>query len=460
MNLSIRNRIALYYAAATGLLTAVVFLVLYAVIQRTVYDHLDSDLDAESMEVLKSVVVLSNQIVFANEHEWLEREHGQIEVNPMFLQVVDSSGTVLRTSSNLRNQRLRVDPAAPDRKYACLPFQTSTVRQLQLPIHNPRGRTLGYLVVAMPQEEAVLVLTRLRTVLFVTFPVVLVLVFFTSRFIAARSVAPIHRVTMIAEHITSENLDERIAPPRNRDELYRLTATINRLLDRLRDAVVRERQFTADASHELRTPLAALKGTLEVLIRRPRSVEHYEEKVRYCISEVDRMSELVEDLLLLARHESTGIKPSMGQLDLKELIRGVITRVEPMLNAKRMRVICDCPPAVIVHADHDMTEVMLQNILSNAIKYSPEESTVSVGCSMTDRGTLCMITDRGIGIPEEQLARVFDRFYRTDQSRNSETVGSGLGLAIVKRLADLQHLDVSISSKQGHGTSVNPFLTV
>lgn len=452
MSLSFRNRIALHYAISTGVLFLVVFLLLYVTVHRTVYSHLDSDLYAESTALLHGMAVLSNEIVFSNEHEWTETEHSQVEVNPMFLQVVNEKGQIIRKSPNLRDQTLVFDPIVLSGGYNDATLQHSAVRQVQLPLKNAQGRTLGYLIVAMPKEEAERVLQSLSRVLSIAFPVVLLVVFYTSRFLASRSVAPIERIISTAERITSQNLDERVLLPANKDELYRLTLTINELLDRLKEALVRERQFTADASHELRTPLAALKGTLEVLIRRPRSPEHYATKIQDCIAEVDRLSDLVEQLLLLARYEATQIVPSMETINLHEVLEAALARIKPMIISQKLHMVLPDGDAIPVKADRAMLEVMIQNVLGNAVKYSPEGAAVEISCQQTAPGTSLRVRDHGPGITPDAKSRIFDRFFRADESRNSSIGGAGLGLAIVKRLADLQRLQLEVLSGEDKGT--------
>ncbi len=453
--MSLRNRIALYYVFATGLLVVVVFFVLYTVMYRTVYGHMDDDLDAESLEVFHGIVVLNNEIVFANPDEWSEQEHGQVEVNPIFLQVVDTAGHVLQRTPNLRDTLLAFDASLKQKTFFDTMFLNAPVRQVQLPIPNPLGRTLGYVVVAMPRKEAEMILSNLRIVLFTALPIVLILVFAASRLIAGRSIAPIETVTATAERITSHHLDERIELPQTRDELNRLASTINGLLDRLEDALLRERHFTADASHELRTPLAALKGTLEVLIRKPRTQERYVEKIAYCISEVDRLSHLVDQLLFLARYDSGTMKPSQQEVDLQESVTSLVERMKPLFVAERVKVCLHSAHHILVRADPLMVDMILENILSNAIKYSSKDSSLDISVAQTTRTVECTITDHGIGMSEDLVPKIFDRFYRIDESRNSDVKGAGLGLAIVKRLADLQGLLLVVKSELNKGTSVS-----
>ena len=174
------------------------------------------------------------------------------------------------------------------------------------------------LLVAVPLEESELVLENLQKALLISYPIILIILFLTTRYIAGKSIAPINNVITTANKITRENLRERILLPENKDEIHLLISTINELLNRLEDNLLREKQFTSDASHELRTPLSVIKGTLEVLIRKPRDVQQYEEKINYCIRETDRMTKLIDQLLLLARYDSGKVLPNKIQVDLKD----------------------------------------------------------------------------------------------------------------------------------------------
>jgi signal transduction histidine kinase len=277
--------------------------------------------------------------------------------------------------------------------------------------------------------------------------------FSISRYIAGKSIQPINRVINTAERITKENLEDRIKFPQHKDEIYILTSTINELLDRLQDAVLREKQFTADASHELRTPLSVIKGTLEVLIRKPREQVEYVSKIKYCINEVDRISDLVDQLLILARYESGKVLPIFTKVNLTKSIENVLLRLQDLIENDRIEINFDSKKFSYVKADQSMLEIILENIISNSIKYSHNSKLIEIAITDTDSSAKCNIKDYGIGLNEEQTSRLFDRFYRADESRDAKIPGNGLGLAIVKRLADLQNFKIEVSSQSGSGTS-------
>jgi signal transduction histidine kinase len=289
MNLSLRNRIAVFFVLSTGVLVGVVFVVLYAMISHSLYSHLDADLDGEISEVSRNIVVLSDQFVIANPFEWREPEHRQIEMNPVFLQIVDSSGAIVRRSDNLQTDMIPYDSTISEKRYFNASISRQPVRGVQVSIQSPSGKRLGIVVIAVPRKQTELVLADLQMFLLITYPIGLFLLFLMSRAIAGRSLIPVHAMISTAQRITRENLAVRMELPPHKDELTTLASTINDLLGRIESALTRERQLTADVAHELRTPLAALKGTMEVLVRRPRTQEHYEEKISYCIGEVNRL---------------------------------------------------------------------------------------------------------------------------------------------------------------------------
>jgi len=452
MNLNLRNRISSYFIGVTAILTGILFLTIYAVVSDTVYRHLDQDLNLESLEVINSLVVMDNQFIFANPFEWNEREHGQIEVNPIFVQVTDTSGNILKKTGNLLEGSLGFNPSLRQKEYFNTQLTGAPTRQLQMPIKNPVGKTLGYLLIAMPLEESALVLENLKIVLLIAFPLVLIFLFSISRYIAGKSIMPINRVINTAEKITRENLEQRIDLPQHKDEIYTLTSTINGLLNRLQDAVLREKQFTADASHELRTPLSVIKGTLEVLIRKPREQDEYISKIKYCINEVDRISNLVEQLLILARYESGKAMPVFTKVNLTKSIEVVLLRLQDLIQQNQMEINFDSRKFFYIKADESMLEIILENILSNSIKYSGDSKKIDISIEDNDSVISCNIEDYGTGLSKEQITRIFDRFYRADESRTSKIQGNGLGLAIVKRLADLQNFNINIESRTDSGT--------
>lgn len=451
---SFSKRISLYFLLATVALIVVSFTAIYVVVYRTVYNHLDDDLNAESLEVYSGIVTLSDRMIFANPNEWNEGEHNQIEVNPTFIQITDIAGRVLKKTPNLIQGQLKIYPELKTKKYFDSHLAKSSVRQLQMPISNHLGKTFGYLSIAIPLDESQLVIRNLRMVLLLILPMVLFVLYYVVNLIAKKSIGPVYELTNAAQKITSENLNQRIQLPKYKDELYILVNTINNLLNRLEDAVLREKQFTADASHELRTPLSSLKGTFEVMLRKPREPEYYIQKIEYGLTEVNRMTVLVEHLLLLARYEGNSIPVNPQKIRLEELVHDLVVRLEKQLDENNISLKLQVPSDFELFADRFMLEQVLENLLTNAIKYSNQDGEVEVELKKTGTKTTLIIRDYGIGMTKQQVEMIYERFYRADESRNFSVMGNGLGMAIVKRFADILHLKINIESEPGNGTMV------
>ena len=463
--MSLRNRLALYYTIATAFLIALVFTILYFMVENTVYQQFDEEINGEVSEIFSDAHATNHDFTtflrFKNfiddkEVNFGNKEHDDREkakVDPEFIQLVNNEGEVINKSVNLARNVLTFKPGQKYNLYFNSTINNSTIRQAQLPLLNHDGIIKGYLIVAVPLKNAVIVLRDLQKVVLFSFPGIIVTLFVLTRLIAGKSISPIEKVIATAEQMTQANLHQRIALPHHHDELYRLSATINSLFDRMQDAFQREKQFTADASHELKTPLAIIKGTLEVLVRKPREKEHYEARIQFCLTELNRMASLIDQLLMLARYESNRINPRIEQVNLSQVLESVTARMEPVALEKKIQFKVTNSESAQVAADPAMLEMILENILSNAIKYSPAESAITISIERKSSSLTCSITDQGIGIPEEKLNAVFERFYRVDESRNSCTGGFGLGLSIVKKLADLQQIKVSVKRGENMGTT-------
>ena len=459
--MSLRNRIAIYYTTATSLLIAVIFSGILFLVDRAVSSHNDDALMYEATETIANLKLkdqsfqdLAHANKFDDDSEDYKKKIKQrnFDINLGFIQLVDHQGKVLNKSENLSTRTLLFKAGNSDTIYFNGRVDGSMLRHVQVPLACSDGITKGYLIVAHSLMNALAFVRELQIIFLLSFPLIVVILFVLTRFIAGESIKPIDDVIKTAEKITKTNLNKRIPLPRHQDELHRLSATINDLLDRLQDAFQREQQFTADASHELSTPLASVKGTLEVLIRKPREIEHYEARVRHCLQELNRMSRIIDKLLVLALYEGDKISPNIEEILLPQLIGDVASRMLPVAEEKEISIAIGCSDNEQVAADHAMLEMMFENILSNAIKYSPASSAITIAIEHNGQDIICSITDQGIGIPGKNIPKIFDRFYRVDESRNSQTGGVGVGFSIVKKLADLQQITLTVESKPNIGT--------
>ncbi len=451
--MTFKNKIAFHYLIATASVIAVVFFIIYLIISTTVYYNLDTALFYEAQKHLKDVTKKGDTIGLNEGVVNTEREHMEAEVLPFFLQLVGLKGNILWKSDNLNQQELIFVKKYINGK----PFNTElnhqAIRQVQVPVIF-NGEKKGYLLIAVSLEGTIRVINNLKNVLFILFPVSLVLLFFVARFLADKSIKPITAITETANRITKNNLNERVPLPEAKDELYTLSAAINDLLDRMQNAFEREKQFTDDASHELRTPLSVIKGTLEVLVRKPRTEEEYREKIKYCISEIDNMSERVDQLLLLARFDKANITLRKESLPVLSIIDNSIHRYRKDIEEKKLTLELSISDDITIFTDPYYVDIIFENIFSNAVKYSPNNGKIEIKASRKNSNTILEIIDYGGGITEKDFENVFNPFFRSESLKHKHIGGSGLGLSIVKKAAELLNVSVDLKNHKYNGLKV------
>lgn len=234
-----------------------------------------------------------------------------------------------------------------------------------------------------------------------------------------------------------------------------MATTINGMLDRLERSFAVQSRFTADAAHDLRSPLSRLRAELEVALRRARESSESQAVLASCLEEVERLSRLTDDILTLARLDA-GERQDSGRepVVVATVVDRVARRLRPEADRKNVTIAVEppVPPAVTVR-DGGLERVV-GNLLENAVKFSPAGSAVRVSIGATSADMLLSVSDRGPGIPRDELPRVFERFYRGDVSRSAEVPGVGLGLAICRGIVEAQGGSISIESQPGAGTTV------
>lgn len=434
------------------MLIALVFFVIYRIIHFSVDQHINEELSEELEKHLNDVAIDNNDTYMIQVDQWRAREHNTITVNPVFVQFYDTNRKLIDKSPNLKQSNLNLLDSKNDEKYIESSLNGIPIRQIQTTILKNKI-VYGHLVVAMSLKDFQIIYI-LRNILLISYPLILIVLFFIARFFAGRSIKPVVNITKISSKITKDNLTTRIDLPNNKDELYILSSTINDLLDRMEEAVQREKQFTSDASHELRTPLAVISGTLEVLIRKSREKQEYEEKINFCIKEVTRVNNLIDELLLLARFENQKKNYKSENVYLNAIILDSLSRYSEKISKQNLIIITNFTKEYYVQSDFYLLSMIISNLLSNAIKYSNPNGNIKISLSNENKQTTLIIEDNGIGIPSKDLNSIFNPFFRANNSKNPNINGTGLGLSIVKRLSDILHITIDVSSEENIGTTI------
>lgn len=448
---SFKNRIAFNYIVSSSILIAIVFISIFSIVKYRVNQHINEEIQEELYKHLDDVSTDSNDTYIIQVDQWRAREHNSFSVNPVFVEFYDTNKLLIDKSPNLKNSNINLLENVKNNTFTDTKLNGIPIRQIQTPIIN-KDKIVGYLVVAMSLEDLEIV-QILKHILLISYPLILILLYLFARFFAGRSIIPVSTIIETSGKITKDNLKTRIPLPNNKDELFALSQTINNLLDRVENAIEREKQFTSDASHELRTPLAVIKGTMEVLIRKPRNQQEYEEKIQFCISEVDRLNHMVDQLLLLARFENQKQNIKKETIYLNALILDNLTRFSDKIDSKKLKVITSFDEDYYIESDNYLVSIIVSNLISNAIKYSNNETEINITIWNDNETVLFSISDNGIGIASEDIEKIFTSFYRSNVANHTQIKGTGLGLSIVKRLCDLLKVDINLTSQLEKGTT-------
>ena len=354
-----------------------------------------------------------------------------------YAQPVPQTAALTAARRGARTTESRTDPRTGGR-----------VRVVTTPLAEDR-RTLAVFSVALSEAPMLGTLEQLRLTLLVLLPLAAAIAALLGYLLTKRMLRPLAGMQATAAEISSHDLSRRLGLASADDEVGRLAATFDAMLDRLEDSFIRERRFVADASHELRTPLAALQAIVSVTRERRRSAEQYEQALDDVDGETARLRTLVENLLELARGDAERLA-EREPIDVSGLLRDVCASLEVLADDKGLRLTCELEDDLVTEGDGDALVRLFVNVVDNAIKYT-DEGGVDVTTRAAADGIAISVHDSGRGVPSEQLPHLFERFYRGDASRSAE--GSGLGLAIARLIAEAHNGTIAISSDEGRGTT-------
>jgi signal transduction histidine kinase len=373
-----------------------------------------------------------------------------------YSQLLDGDGRVIEASPPLGNESL----LTADELRRALEGSIFTNRDFVPGLDEPSrilatpimlNEELLVLVVGQTREERAETLRSLRNELLVAGPLALVLATVAGYLLAGLALRPVDSMRRRAASISAETPGERLPVPSTGDEIERLGRTLNEMLERLEAALRREREFVADAGHELRTPLALLRTELELALRHGGSPEELRMALRSSSEEVDRLVQLAEDLLLIARTEEGRLALRTETLDGAELLQSVARRFEwrAQESGRRLTAVPETSSLEFV-ADRIRLEQALGNLVENALRYGTGDVELS---ALTADGVVELhVTDQGAGFPPEFLERAFERFTRPDAARPRG--GTGLGLSIVRVIAEAHGGTAHAANREDGGSDV------
>lgn len=391
-------------------------------------------------------------------------QSGLLELAPLeefsspgiYVQVRDVSGAVIASSANLPRGELPVTPgliqmALDDREgFETLPIGNEQVRVLAWPVDST-GPVVGIIVVGQSLRLVEVARESVQRLFTAVAAVAIVAALGGAWWLTARALRPISEVTRVVRSIAATGrFEQRVEQPPADDEVGQLVVTFNEMLARLERTFASQREFLADASHEFRGPLMVIRGNLD-LLRLGLPEAERRDSVREAGEEVERMSRLAADLLLLAEAEAEEVV-ERKRVELDAVVGAAWERARHVDKGVHDIRLASLEPLQVL-GDRARLEQLVWNLVENALRYTPPGGQVEIGLASEADGVILRVSDTGVGIPDEHLPRIFERFYRVDKARSRNSGGTGLGLAIVKSVAEAHGGRVAVSSVQGQGST-------
>jgi two-component system OmpR family sensor kinase len=409
---------------------------------------LDRDLDATILNVatIQAASLTDGPLGEMHFHDWelTPDEAESVRDLVRYAQVWQVDGVGLLRSQYMTGD-LPLDRAYLDRAgdgelvWTDATFQGVPVRILYFPLERlGELHERHVLQVAAPLSRRNALVSQVGLFLSLLFVGVIASMFAGSWWLAGRAIRPVHEVIDQAEEIGAKSLERRIRAYADTQEYRRLVDVLNTMLARIQSAFEGQRQFTADASHELRSPLTAMRGELELALRRDRDGPEYRRVLSSTLEEVVRLSRITEDLLTLARSDSGVLLTRPEPVDVAGIVDRVIEKLRGPAAAKGLEVEQSMAGDTTAEVDPVLLGQVVWNLVDNAIRFTPSGGRIRVTAQGSDGHVDLAVEDSGPGFPEDRVDRVFDRFFRADpaRSRSEEAPGTGLGLAIVKGVAE------------------------
>ena len=373
-------------------------------------------------------------------------------VNNEFYQVITHQGkvTIAYLESNYPwpvNRGLIDNALKGLPQYETVRYKSENYRILYYPVDSDT-----VLRTRKSQESFDMAVAELKRLLFFSFPPFLVISLILGWVFAGRMLDPVRRMKSLAEQIRQGRWDNRLTLESYGKEINELGLILNELVSNIKRSMESQKRFTADVSHEIRSPLTSLRGSIEVALRKKRAPEEYEEVLRNNLSDVIRLTRLTDNLLFLSRADHQILSLRRQWFDVKHMLEAVVEGFRDRALHEGVLIREDYQHELELNGDIELLEQAFSNIIDNAIKYTPRGGSVTITSRAEGDIVKICVSDTGIGMPEDQIPHIFERFYRGDRERSRRLGGTGLGLAIMHWIIKAHNGDISVVSSSDKGS--------
>jgi heavy metal sensor kinase len=449
MTLPIRLRLTAWYFAVLAVVLPAFGVSGYLAMRHSIRQTVDEELETRAEGVHQLIERNIQRGAKGDLPEGL-REHTELRAGGALLQVADAQGNWLYRSKVMSDYGVpRISPSSPK-------ISEYTGNDVPLRIRNLTVNVDGepyFIQAAFEMDDFYEALYHFELLLYIAIPLLLICSALGGYWISNRALAPVDQITKTARTISAQNLSSRLVVPPTGDELQRLSETLNGMLDRLEAAFKKITQFTADASHELRTPVAVMRTRAELSLRKARSPEEYRDVIAEVLTELEKTSGLIEQLMFLARADSGAETLHFSPTNVTEVLREACHQGSALAEAKQIgfqeQISSD---SMWIRGDASSLRRLFLILIDNAVKYTPSNGQVEVSLHRKNGYAIAQVRDTGIGIAETDLPNVFERFYRADKARTRELGGVGLGLSIGRWITEVHSGTIEVQSAPGRGS--------
>jgi heavy metal sensor kinase len=373
------------------------------------------------------------------------------KVGNEYYQVVSQKGKVVITNIN-RNQQtlnwnLMMTAFNGTPRYETIQYQGENYRTLYFPLTEDAILHIGKSLEDIEESE-----TRLERLFFIFLPVILIVSSVLFWLLAGKLLAPVVKISSLAENIRLGKLSERINIGSKGREIDDLVSILNDMLDNCQRSVESQKRFSSNVSHEIRSPLTSLRGSIEVALRKKRTPEEYEDILRNNLGDIIRLSKITDNLLFLTKTDNNILELRRQWFDVKHFMERVVENFRYRALSTDISIIEDYQENLELNGDIDLLEHAFSNLIDNAVKYTPQGGKITLRTYKEDKNIMISISDTGIGISEDDIPHIFERFYRVDKESSRKLGGTGLGLAITQWIINAHNGKLIVKSTLGSGS--------
>lgn len=442
------KRIMLWNIAIFSLLFVTSNVFTITMIHKILTDNLDEKLKNEIETLLGSFTIENDSIKVTAYSELKEPDFSTLTPNSYLLQIYSKTGKVIAVSKNIKafgNIPLSFPNIKSKYAFEEIAVKDHQLRTIYFLIHQDSDHKAAYLQLSVFKTENSSIINRLIIFNLLNLPLILFIIVLVSVFLAKKSYAPLNKIITIAEKTTTDNLNTKIEYKADSgDELGRLRDTLNNLFTRLDEQVNHISHFTDNASHQLMTPLTAIKTELDYILKRDRTPGEYKETLTALDTQTDKMINIVKSLLIIAKYSGN---PTLNK-NVFNILQVINDNIKPLFTERK--IIYEMENNIYLRGSAEGFRIVLENLIDNAVKYSPEESEIRVKISKINRLIEISVEDNGFGISDDEKEKIFERFYRSSNVKENVN-GYGLGLCLVKTIVHSMNGSIKVEDNKPNG---------